>query len=155
MHWATHGHTAGEIIHERADANQPFMGLSATRPGGVVRKEDVSIAKNYLTMDELETLNRVVSLYIEFAELQALERRPMTMRDWIRKLDEFLKISGRELLDHAGRISADAAKAKAELEFERYRVIADARPRQVDADFDAAVKALKKAPAKRPKKKKS
>ena len=76
------------------------------------------------------------------------------MRDWIRKLDEFLKISGRELLDHAGRISADAAKAKAELEFERYRVIADARPRQVDADFDAAVKALKKAPAKRPKKNK-
>jgi len=154
MHWATHGHTVGEIIHERADANQPFMGLSATRPGGVVRKEDVSIAKNYLTMDELETLNRVVSLYIEFAELQALERRPMTMRDWIRKLDEFLKISGRELLDHAGRISADAAKAKAELEFERYRVIADARPRQVDADFDAAVKALKKAPPKRPKKNK-
>jgi hypothetical protein len=155
MHWATHGHTAAEIIHERADAGRPFMGLLTTRPGGIVRKEDVSIAKNYLTEAELQVLNRVVSLYIEYAELQALERKLMTMRDWITKLDDFLKASGRELLDHSGRISADEARAKAEAEYERYRVLADARPRQVDADFDAAVKALKKPLAPKRKKKES
>ena len=97
MHWATHGHTAAEVIHKRADAEKPLMGLLTTRPGGVVRKEDVSIAKNYLTEEELQVLNRIVNLYIEFAELQALERKPMTMRDWIAKLDEFLRISGRKL----------------------------------------------------------
>jgi hypothetical protein len=113
MHWATHGHTAAEIIHERTDAARPFMGLMTTRPGGIVRKEDVSVAKNYLTEEELQVLNRIVNLYIEYAELQALERRPMTMRDWVTKLDEFLKVSGRELLNHAGKISADDAKAKA------------------------------------------
>ena len=80
MHWATHGHTAAEVIHERADATKPFMGLHTTRPGGIVRKEDVAIAKNYLTEDELQVLNRIVNLYIEYAELQALERKPMTMR---------------------------------------------------------------------------
>jgi len=147
MHWATHGHTAAEIIQARADAGQPFMGLRTTRPGGVVRKDDVAVAKNYLTEEELQVLNRIVNLYIEYAELQALERRPMTMRDWITKLDEFLKISGRELLDHAGQISAEAAKAKAELEYERYRARLDALPRPVDADFEKTVKALKRPPA--------
>ncbi|MDZ4755659.1 MAG: virulence RhuM family protein [Phycisphaerae bacterium] len=115
MHWASHGHTAAEIIHERADASQPFMGLSTTRAGGTVRKEDVAVAKNYLTEDELQVLNRIVNLYIEYAELQALERKPMTMKDWITKLDEFLSVSGRELLDHSGKISADRAKTKASL----------------------------------------
>ena len=143
MHWATHGHTAAEIIHQRADAEKPLMGLLTTRPGGIVRKEDVSVAKNYLTEDELQVLNRIVNLYIEYAELQALERKPMAMRDWITKLDEFLKISGRELLDHAGKISADSAKAKAELEYARYRVLLDSEPRAVDADFERAAKQLK------------
>ena len=106
MHWAAHGHTAAEVIHERADASQPFMVLQTTRPGGVVHKDDVTIAKNYLTVTELTTLNQIVSFYIEFAELQALQRRPMTMRDWVAKLDDFLKISDRELLDHAGKVSA-------------------------------------------------
>ena len=146
MHWATHGHTAAEIIHERADAAKPLMGLLATRPGGVVRKDDVSIAKNYLTEDELQVLNRIVNLYIEYAELQALERKPMTMRDWITKLDEFLKISGRKLLDHAGKISAETAKAKAELEYARYRALLDAQPRAVDVEFEKAAKELKKLP---------
>ena len=155
MHWATHGHTAAEIIHERADAGQPFMGLLTTRPGGIVRKEDVSIAKNYLTEAELQVLNRIVNLYIEYAELQALERKTMTMRDWITKLDEFLKISGRALLDHAGKISAETAKAKAELEYERYHALVDAQPRPVDADFEAVVKELKKLPTSGRKKKKS
>jgi hypothetical protein len=143
MHWATHGHTAAEIIHGRADANKPLMGLLATRPGGVIRKDDAAIAKNYLTEEELQVLNRIVNLYIEYAELQALERQPMTMRDWITKLDEFLKISGRKLLDHAGTISAEAARAKAELEFARYRALLDLQPRAVDAEFEKAAKALK------------
>jgi len=143
MHWATHGHTAAEIIHERADAGKPFMGMLTTRPGGRVRKEDAAIAKNYLTEDELQVLNRIVNLYIEYAELQALARKPMTMRDWITKLDEFLKISGRKLLDHAGKISHDAAVAKAELEFSKFRVLEDAKPSPVEKDFEAAVKKLK------------
>jgi hypothetical protein len=95
MHWATHGHTAAELIHARADATKPFMGLHSTRPGGIVRKEDAAVAKNYLTEPELQVLHRIVGLYIEYAELQALERKPMTMQDWITKLDELLKVSGR------------------------------------------------------------
>lgn len=150
MHWATHGHTAAEIIHERADARKPLMGLQTTRPGGIVRKEDVAVAKNYLTEDELQVLNRIVNLYIEYAELQALERKPMTMRDWVTKLDEFLKISGRELLDHAGKVSAENARAKAELEYGRYRALLDSAPRAVDADFEKAAKQIQKLP--RPKK---
>jgi hypothetical protein len=153
MHWATHGHTAAEIIHGRVDAGKPFMGLLTTRPGGVVRKDDVSVAKNYLTEDELQVLNRIVNLYIEYAELQALERKPMTMQDWITKLDEFLKISGRQLLDHAGKISADAAREKAELEYARYRALLDSQPQRVDIDFETAAKELKALPrSKRPKK---
>ena len=152
MHWATHGRTAAEIIAERADAGKPFMGLLTTRPGGIVRKDVVAVAKNYLTEDELQVLNRIVNLYIEYAELQALERKPMTMRDWIVKLDEFLKISGRKLLDHAGKISAEAAKAKAEAEFDRYRKFLDAQPRLVDAAFVKVAKELKKLPAPKPRK---
>ncbi len=150
MHWATHGQTAAEVIAERVDAAKPFMGLQTTRPGGIVRKDDVAVAKNYLTEDELQVLNRIVNLYIEYAELQALERKAMTMQDWITKLDEFLKISGRRLLDHAGKISAESAKAKAELEYARYRKLLDAQPQRVDAEFEKAAKELKKLP--RPKK---
>ncbi len=146
MHWATHGHTAAEIIHARADAGKPFMGMLTTRPRGSVRKEDAAVAKNYLTEVELQVLNRIVNLYLEYAELQALERKPMTMRDWIIKLDEFLKISGRRLLDHAGKISAEAAKAKAELEYDRFRVLMDSQPRPVDAAFEQAAKQLQKLP---------
>jgi hypothetical protein len=143
MHWATHGHTAAEIVHARADAGKPFMGMLTTRPGGRVRKEDATIAKNYLTEDELQVLNRIVNLYIEYAELQALERKPMTMRDWITKLDEFLKISGRKLLDHAGKISHEAAVKKAELEFSKFRALEDTKPSQVEKHFDDTVKKLK------------
>ena len=146
MHWACHGHTAAEVIFQRADAANPHMGLVSTRPGGIVRKGDVAIAKNYLTEDELHTLNRIVTAYIEFAELQALRRKVMTMLDWITKLDDFLKLSEHELLDHAGTISAEAAKAKAELEYERYRSMIDAQPHQVDRDFEQVVKQLEKQP---------
>ena len=120
------------------------MGLRTTRPGGIVRREDVSVAKNYLTEAELRVLNRIVNLYLEYAELQALERKPMTMRDWVAKLDEFLKASGRELLDHAGRVSADAARQRAEAEYERYRALPDSQPRAVDAEFEKVSRGLKK-----------
>jgi len=146
MHWAAHGHTAAEVIHARADAAKPLMGLMTTRPGKIIRREDVSIAKNYLNETELQTLNRIVNLYIEFAELHALNRKPMTMRNWIEKLDEFLRISGRDLLDHAGKISAETAKLKAEMEYDRYRILTDAQPRTVDADFEQVAKQLQKMP---------
>lgn len=152
MHWATHGQTAAEVIHARADAGKPFMGMLTTRPGGRVRREDAAIAKNYLTEDELQVLNRIVNLYLEYAELQALERKPMTMRDWIAKLDDFLKISGRKLLDHAGNISHEQAVAKAELEFSNFRALEDAKPSPVEKDFEAAVKKLKQLKPARKKK---
>lgn len=153
MHWATHGHTAAEVIAIRADATKPFMGLHTTRPGGIVRKDDVTVAKNYLTADELQVLNRIVNLYLEYAELQALERRAMTMQDWIKKLDEFLKLSGRKLLESAGKISAESAKAKAELEYAQYRKRLDEQPRPIDAAFEKAAMGLTKLS--RPKKPKS
>ena len=156
MHWAAHGQTAAEVIHARVDSGKPFMGLKTTRPGGIIRKEDVAIAKNYLDGVELDTLNRIVTAYIEFAELRALQRKAMTMSNWITKLDEFLKLSEHELLDHAGKISAEQAKMKAELEYDRYKIFLDSQPRPVDLDFEKAASELKKLPKpkknKRPKK---
>ena len=146
MHWAAHGQTAAEVIHARVDAGKPFMGLQTTRPGGIIRKEDVSIAKNYLEGQELDTLNRIVNAYVEFAELRALQRKVMTMRDWITKLDEFLKLSEHELLAHAGKITAEQAKKKAELEYDHDRKFVGAQPRGVDLDFEQAVSELKKLP---------
>lgn len=142
IHWACHGHTAAEVIYQRADADKPCMGLVTTRSGGIVRKDDVAIAKNYLTEGELQALNRIVAAYLDFAELQALRRKPMTMRDWIAKLDDFLKLSEHELLHHAGTISAETAKEKAEVEYERYRILIDAQPRPVDRDFLEAAKKI-------------
>jgi len=143
MHWATHGQTAAEVIYARVDAGKPVMGLKTTRPGGIVRREDVSIAKNYLSEEELHALNRIVNVYLEFAELQALNRQVMTMRDWIAKLDDFLKLSGRELLDHAGKVSHEAALAKAETEYEKFRHLEAAKPSLIEKDFEEAVKKLK------------
>ncbi len=106
----------------------------------------MSIAKNYLDAEELGTLNRIVNAYIEFAELRALQRKVMAMRDWITKLDEFLKLSEHELLDHAGKITAEHAEIKAELEYSRYRALVDSQPRTVDVDFEKAVTDLKNLP---------
>ena len=142
MHFATHGRTAAEVIAERADADAPLMGMQTTRPGGIIRKSDVSVAKNYLTKDELLVLHRIVNAYLEFAELQAMQRKPMTMQGWIDKLDDFLRMSGRELLDHAGKVLGDAAKAKAAREYQRYRAIQDTRPKAVDDAFEQEVKRL-------------
>jgi hypothetical protein len=146
IHWAAHGHTAAELVDERADAGKPYMGLTYVRPGGVVRKSDVGIAKNYLQPGELEALNRIVNAYLEFAELQATGRKPMHMADWIAKLDDFLRLSDREILKHAGKVSHEAAQSKAEREFTQFRSIADAQPQPVDKDFDEAVTKLQKLP---------
>ena len=143
MHWAAHGHTAAEIVHRRSDAAQPNMGLK-TWSGSKPRKADVSIAKNYLAADEIEALNRIVTAYLEFAELQAINRRPMTMADWITKLDDFLKLSDRDILSHAGNISHDEAKEKSEIEYEAWRQQQSALPQSVDVDFDQALEELKR-----------
>jgi hypothetical protein len=143
MHWAAHGHTAAEIVHSRADAARPNMGLTNWQ-GALPTREEAVIAKNYLTAEELEALNRIVNAYLEFAELQALSRKPMYMRDWISKLEDFLRLGEREILTHAGTISHEQALRKAELEFEEYRVRQLAQPSQVEKDFDEAVKRLPK-----------
>lgn len=120
MHFSVHGHTAAEIIYERANAEKDFMGLTSWT-GALPKRTDAEIAKNYLSSDELDTLNRIVSLYLDFAELQAKSHKPMYMKDWIQKLDDFLKLSGKELLSHAGKISAELAKQKADTEYDKSR----------------------------------
>lgn len=120
MHYSVHGHTAAEIIYERADAEKDFMGLTLWT-GASPKRTDAEIAKNYLSSDELDTLNRIVSLYLDFAELQAKSHKPMYMKDWIQKLDDFLKLSGKELLSHAGKISAELAKQKADTEYDKFK----------------------------------
>lgn len=151
MHWAAHGHTAAELIALRANADQPQAGLltwAAASEGGAPRKADAVIAKNYLNAQELEVLNRIVTAYLEFAELQALNRQAMTMAQWITKLDDFLRLSGREVLQHAGRITAEAAQQKATTQFELYRERQKALPSRAEQDFEAAllqpVKALER-----------
>lgn len=111
MHYSVHGHTAAEIIYERADAQKDFMGLT-TWAGAMPTKPEAEIAKNYLTHEEVKSLNRIVSLYLDFAEMQAEEHRPMYMKDWINILDDFLRISRKDILTHAGKISAKLAKEK-------------------------------------------
>lgn len=120
MHYSVHGHTAAEIIYERADAQKDFMGLT-TWTGAMPKRTDAEIAKNYLSQEEVTTLNRIVSLYLDFAELQAEEHRPMYMKDWIAILDDFLRISRKDILTHAGRVSAQLAKAKADSEFDKFK----------------------------------
>lgn len=121
MHYSVHGHTAAEIIYERANAEKDFMGLT-TWTGAMPKKTDAEVAKNYLSEKEITTLNRIVSLYLDFAELQAEEHRPMYMKDWITILDDFLRVSRKDILTHAGRISAQLAKAKADSEYDKFKV---------------------------------
>jgi len=143
MHWAVHGQTAAEVISARADSTQPNMGLtswSGERP----RKADTVVAKNYLNHGELEALNRIVNAYLEFAELQALDRKPMHMADWIGKLDDFLRLSDREILTHAGKVSHDDAVAKAEAEYERFASERRALPSPVEQHFEDAIGDVKR-----------
>ena len=120
MHYAVHGHTAAEIIYNRADAAKDFMGLT-TWTGMMPKRSDAEYAKNYLNEDEIDTLNRIVNLYIDYAELRAKDHKPMYMHDWIDKLDDFLRLSDKELLSHAGSISAKLAKEKADAEYDKFK----------------------------------
>ena len=153
MHWGAHGHTAAEIIHARADAAKPNMGLT-TWIGSRPRKSDVAVAKNYLGLEEIEDLNLIVSLYLDFGELQARSRKPMYMRDWIAKLDDFLRLSDREILTHAGKVSHEAALVKAEAEYEKFRLLEAAKPSPVEKHFQEAVQQVKQLADKKPPKKK-
>lgn len=167
LHWAIHGRTAAEVIVERADAARPHMGLTTWRnaPGGPIRKADVTVAKNYLTESEIRALNRIVTMYLDFAEDQASRRRPMHMAEWVERLDAFLEFNQRNVLTHAGKVSHEQAEQRAHDEFETY----DAERRRLEAsqptsDFDRAVEEVKRLeagtrkrerPVKKPAKKKA
>lgn len=135
MHFAVHRHTAAELIVERADANKEHMGLTTweNAPDGKILKTDVTVAKNYLSEQEMHYLERIVSLYLDYAELQAERKIPMSMEDWAKRLDGFLEFNGNELLTDPGKISAEQAKLHAETEYEKYRIIQD---RLYESDFD-------------------
>lgn len=141
MHWAAHGNTAAEVIKARADADKPNMGLTSFT-GKKPKKTDAKVAKNYLNEDELDTLNRIVSMYLEFAELQAKNRKPMHMKDWITKLDDFLKLSDRDILTHAGKVSNDLAMQHASLEYDKFKAQAIEDKSAVEEHFEASIKQL-------------
>lgn len=145
MHYAVHGHTAAEIVAKRADNRKPLMGLTSFK-GTYITSQDAKIAKNYLTEKELNQLNLIVSMYLDFAELQATNGRLMKMADWVEKLDQFLQLSERKLLANAGSISAEQAAQKADEEFKKYRKYQD---KNYVSDFDHAVKDLEQKAAKR------
>ena len=138
LHYAIHGHTAAEVIVERADHKKEHMGLTTWKnaPGGKIVKSDVSIAKNYLSQSELQDLNQFVSMYLDYAERQAKRHIPMTMEDWASKLEVFLKMNDEEILMDKGKVTHEIAKAFAESEFEKYRVIQD---QLYESDFDKLV----------------
>jgi hypothetical protein len=140
MHFAIHGQTAAEMIHSRANAEKPFLGLTNYK-GNYITQRDISIAKNYLTEDEIKQLNLIVSMYLDFAELQATNGRLMKMQDWIQKLDDFLRVSEKELLSNAGKISHQKAIEKAKSEYEKYRKAED---KKYISDFDREMKHIEK-----------
>lgn len=141
LHFAIHGHTAAELIVDRADSRKEHMGLTTWEqsPNGKIAKTDVAVAKNYLTADELDSLGRIVNAWLDLAEERAKRRIPMTMEDWARRLDQFLSFDDRKLLDGGGNVTADAAKAFAESEFEKYRVVQD---RCFESDFDRMLRQI-------------
>jgi hypothetical protein len=141
LHYAVHRHTASELIIKRADADKEYMGLItwADAPNGKIQKYDVSIAKNYLSSKEMNFLERIVSMYLDYAELQAERNMPMTMEDWSRRLDSFLEFNGREILMDAGKVSHEEAKLHAQTQFEKYRIVQD---RIFESDFDKEIKKM-------------
>jgi len=143
LHWAITGKTAAEIIHSRADSDKPHMGLSTWKnaPKGKILKPDIDVAKNYLSEEELRQLNRIVTMYLDFAELQAERRVTMTMVDWVERLNGFLKFNDYEILQDAGSVSAKVAKELAETEYSKFRGIQD---REFESDFDREVKRIEK-----------
>ena len=142
MHWAAHGQTAAEVIVARADAQKPNMGLTSWAKSKFGRN-DVTVAKNYLRHDELDILNRLVTMYLDFAELQAINRRPMYMQDWITKLDDFLRLSEREILNHAGKITNQQAIDKAHAEYDKYNSLGIDEPSLVEKHFKEAIQTVK------------
>ncbi|RUT78427.1 virulence RhuM family protein [Ancylomarina longa] len=144
LHFAIHGHTAAELIKERADSSKEKMGLTNWKnaPEGKILKADVSVAKNYLSKEELDGLGRIVNAYLELAEARALRKIPMTMEDWAKRLDLFLEFDDREILKNAGKIRAGIAKGYAESEFEKYRITQDAL---FQSDFDKEIKQIQAA----------
>ena len=151
MHFAAHGKTAAEVIWQRSDATQPHAGMTNWTDGksGLPRRADAEIAKNYLQPDELNLLNRIVTAYLEFAELQALGRQPMTMAAWTTKLDEFIRVMGRDVLPHRGHISHDQAMEKARSQWELYRVQRANEVSAVEVEFEKVAKKLGGAAAKK------
>jgi hypothetical protein len=141
LHWAISRQTAAELICSRADSQKQNMGLTTWKnaPKGHIRKTDVSIAKNYLSEKELNSLNRIVSMYLDFAEMQANNRKIMSMKDWVEKLDAFLQFNEQDILDNPGTVSAEIAKAFAESEFEKYRIVQD---RLLESDFDKIIERI-------------
>jgi hypothetical protein len=144
LHWAITGQTAAEIIATRADSSKQNMGLSTWKnaPKGSIRKTDVGIAKNYLNEKELDGLNRIVTMYLDYAESQALKGTIMYMKDWIKKLDAFLQFNEEAILKHQGKVSHEVAIQLAESEFEKYRIVQD---KLYESDFDKAIKKVKSA----------
>ena len=138
LHWASHGHTAAEIIFQRANAHLPFMGLTAFK-GSKPAKNEITIAKNYLKEEELAILNRLVSAYLDIAEVNAMQRKTMMMKDWIEVLDGFIKMSRQEILTNAGKISADLAQKKALTEYETYKAKAIDELSEVEKQFIASI----------------
>lgn len=134
MHWAAHGNTAAEVIYKRIDAKKPNLGLTHFK-GNKPTKQEIEIAKNYLNEEELNILNRMVTAYLELAELQALNRKPMYMKDWIERLDDFLKMTGNEVLQHAGTISHQQALSKAEHEYEKFKELNKNELSNIEKDF--------------------
>ena len=142
LHFGIHGHTAAELIYSRADSKKDKMGLTSWKnsPNGKIITTDVTIAKNYLSKEELDSLGRIVNAYLDLAEARAIRKIPMTMEDWSKRLDLFLEFDERDILQNGGTISAEVAKDKAETEFEKYRIVQD---RLFESDFDRMLKHIK------------
>jgi hypothetical protein len=154
LHWAAHGHTAAEVIFERANAALPFMGLTAFK-GKKPTKQEIGVAKNYLSEEELAVLNRLVSAYLDIAEINAMQQKPMYMKDWIEILDGFIKMSRQDVLSHAGKISAEMAQRKALAEYETYKRKSADELSEVEKQFIASIEqAGKELKALKPKTKK-
>lgn len=143
MHWAAHGHTAAEVVYARVDGSKPNMGMTSFLGEGHPKSKDITVAKNYLDEKEMDVLNRLVTMYLDFAELQAINGTPMYMKDWIAKLDKFLMASDREILTHAGKISQAQAKQKAQLEHAKYKQQYIDYQTPVERHFQEAIKDVK------------
>jgi hypothetical protein len=143
LHWAAHGHTAAEIIFKRANAQLPFMGLTAFK-GQKPTKQEIGVAKNYLAEEELAVLNRLVSAYLDIAEINAMQRKPMYMKEWIEVLDGFIKMSRQDVLSHAGKISAEIAQRKAMVEYEAYKSKSTDELSEVEKQFIASIEQANK-----------